>query len=102
MFVGVALIELFLPGAVSLKDKRRVVKGLKDRLTNRHRLAVAEVDAQELWQRASILVSAVGASQGEVAESLAAVRRQADNLDDAECVRFETRVLGFHDLMGEG
>lgn len=97
MFIGAALIELHLPGAASLKDRRRVVKGFKDRLMNRHRLAVCEVDAKDLRKRAVLLVSAVGSTQGEVTEALQAVRRLGDNLTDAECVRFASKVFGFED-----
>ena len=37
-------MELTIPGAMSLKDKRRVIKGLKDRLAHRHNISIAEVD----------------------------------------------------------
>lgn len=100
MFVGVALLELHIPHARSLKEKRSVVKGLKDRLRNRHGVAVAEVDAQDTWQRAVLLVSTASGTETEASEALAAVRRQADGLDDAECLRFETAVAAFDDLVG--
>jgi len=45
MAVGVMQFELHLPGARSLKDKRRVVKGLKDRLHRHHLVSVAEIEA---------------------------------------------------------
>jgi len=47
MAVGVMQFELHLPGARSLKDKRRVVKSLKDRLHRRHLVSVAEIEAQD-------------------------------------------------------
>ncbi|HYO83579.1 MAG TPA: DUF503 domain-containing protein [Bryobacteraceae bacterium] len=58
--VGVLTLELHIEGAHSLKEKRHVVKGLKDRLRARHNVAVAEIGYQDLWQRA--LVSAVTVS----------------------------------------
>lgn len=45
MIVGVMQFELHIPGAQSLKDKRRVVKGLKDRLHRHHMVSVAEIEA---------------------------------------------------------
>jgi len=45
MVVGVMQFELHIPGARSLKDKRRVVKGLKDRLHRHHMVSVAEIEA---------------------------------------------------------
>jgi uncharacterized protein len=44
MVVGVLQLELRIPDAMSLKDKRRAVKSLKDRLAGRHNVSVAEVD----------------------------------------------------------
>jgi hypothetical protein len=102
VFVGAALIELIIPGAASLKDKRRVVKGFKDRLRARHGMAVAEVGAQDLWQRAVILVSTVGQTQTKVEEDLALVRRQADGLNDAECLHFDISVHAYDDLIQAG
>lgn len=47
MVVGILQIELAIDGSESLKDKRRVVKSLKDRLHREHMVSVAEVDMQE-------------------------------------------------------
>jgi uncharacterized protein len=44
MVVGVLQLELRIPDAMSLKDKRRAIKSLKDRLSGRHNVSVAEVD----------------------------------------------------------
>ncbi len=58
--IGVITFEISIPEAHSLKDKRQVVKSLKDRLRARHNVAVAEIDFQDVWQHA--LVSAVTVS----------------------------------------
>ena len=47
MVIGVLQLELEVDGAMSLKDKRRVVKSLKDRLHREHQVSVAEVDLQD-------------------------------------------------------
>ena len=67
--VGLLSLELHLPGARSLKDKRMVLRSVKDRLHNLN-LAVAEVDHLELRQRARLAVVAVGLEQGVVERSL--------------------------------
>ncbi len=54
MVVVVVTWELHLSGCQSLKDKRRIVKSLKDRLHNRFNVSVAETDFQDLWQRAEL------------------------------------------------
>ena len=60
MVVGVLQVEVHVPRAQSLKDKRSVLKSLKDQLRGRFNVAVAELEPNELWQRATIGVSAVG------------------------------------------
>ena len=60
MVVGLLQIEVHLPSARSLKDKRSVLKSLKDQLRGRFNVAVAELNPSEKWQRATIGVSALG------------------------------------------
>ena len=63
MTVGVCTIEIFIPAARSHKDKRRVLKSLIERIKNRHNVSIAEVEYQDLWQRAGIAIAAVASSQ---------------------------------------
>jgi uncharacterized protein YlxP (DUF503 family) len=52
MVIGVLQLELEVPEAQSLKDKRRVIKSLKDRIANGHNVSIAEVGALDEHQRA--------------------------------------------------
>lgn len=61
--VGVLVLELHIPEARSLKDKRHYVKGLKDRLRNRFNVSVAEIDDQELLNRATLAAACVSSSR---------------------------------------
>lgn len=54
--VALGQVELHLPDVLSLKDKRHVLKGLKQRVRARFEVAVAEVDHQDSWQRATLAV----------------------------------------------
>ena len=69
MVVGVRVWELEIVGSRSLKDKRRILKSLKDRIRNRHNVSVAETAHQDLWQRAEIAVAVVSGDRAH-AESL--------------------------------
>ena len=62
--IGVLTLELRLENSHSLKDKRHVVKSLRDRLRNKFNVSVAEIDCQDLWQRA--VVAAVTVSSDKV------------------------------------
>ena len=59
MIVGLCTVELFLPESQSLKDKRQVLLSLKDRLRERFNLSIAEVDGQDLWQKAVLGLACV-------------------------------------------
>jgi uncharacterized protein len=60
--IGVLTLELRLENAHSLKDKRSVVQSLKNRLRNKFNVSVAEIDAQDLWQRATVAAVTVSSS----------------------------------------
>ncbi|MGE4633410.1 MAG: DUF503 domain-containing protein [Planctomycetota bacterium] len=68
MKVGIIRAELQVPGSRSLKEKRHAIRSLKDQLHSRFRVSVAEVDHQDMLQRAAIGVAFV-ASDGKNAES---------------------------------
>ena len=59
VIVGLCTIELFLADSQSLKDKRQVLLSMKDRLQHKFNLSVAEVDGQDLWQKAVLALACV-------------------------------------------
>lgn len=63
MVVGVCLIELYIPQSRSLKEKRMVVKGLKDSIRSRFNVVVAEVDFHDLWQKSKLGIASIGVKQ---------------------------------------
>jgi len=78
MVVGICAIEIVLPHAQSLKDKRRVVKGLKDRLRSRHNISLAEVAGQDLWQRATLGIAAVADSRVPLEDLFRRIRAEVE------------------------
>lgn len=92
MVVGVLTLELFFPHARSLKDKRRVLHGFKDRL-RRYNVALAEIDFQDKWQRSRLGIVAVNSHQGLVEEVLGRVLADARGLLEAEVSGQEIRFV---------
>jgi uncharacterized protein YlxP (DUF503 family) len=80
MVVGLLTLEIHLPYARSLKDKRQVLRRLKERLRGRFNVAVAELDHQESWQRAQIGVVSLNSDGRYVAQQLEAVCAEATSL----------------------
>jgi len=92
MFVGIVRIELHIPASTSLKDKRSVVKGLKDRIRARVQAAVAEVDHLELWQRAALGVVVVSGERRQVDEQLQSVRSLVYATPGAELLDWQEQL----------
>jgi uncharacterized protein YlxP (DUF503 family) len=92
MVVGVLTLDLFFPHARSLKDKRRVLHGFKDRL-RRQNVAVAEIDFQDKWQRARLGIVTLNSHQALVEEVLSRVLAAAGGLLEAEVSGQEIRYV---------
>lgn len=92
MVVGIVRIELHVPAARSLKDKRHVVRGLKDRIRERAQAAVAEVDHHDLWQRAALGVAVVATDGAQVRQRLQLVRGLVEQAFEAQLTDWQERI----------
>ena len=93
MVVGLVTFELHLPQARSLKDKRRVVKSLVERLHQKHRISIMESGFQDLHQRAEIAVALVAASDSDAERKLEDLRREVDQEMEAVVTIWDDRLL---------
>jgi uncharacterized protein YlxP (DUF503 family) len=87
--VGIVRFELHLPGAQSLKDKRQVVRSLKERIRERVHASVAEVEFQDLWQRTAIGIAIVAADGSQVRERLQSARHIVDQYLQAQVLDWQ-------------
>jgi uncharacterized protein YlxP (DUF503 family) len=78
MPVGLLTLELHIAEAQSLKDKRQILRSLKERLRAKFNVAVAELDFEDTWQRSVVGVVTVGNEERFVEESLQKVLAEAD------------------------
>lgn len=70
MFVGTLLVKVHIPGAESLKEKRRVVNSVVRKVQHRFNVSIAEVNNENLWQRADLGVAIVGDDWGHIQRRL--------------------------------
>jgi uncharacterized protein len=75
--VALLTLELRIEGAHSLKDKRQVLRSLKDRLRSQFNVAVAELDHTDLWQRATLGVVSISDSRDYLDGLMHNVERQS-------------------------
>ncbi|MBM3310334.1 MAG: DUF503 domain-containing protein [Candidatus Aminicenantes bacterium] len=79
MVVGLLTLDLHFPHARSLKDKRKELASLKDRLRHGFNAAVAELAYQDVWQRTSLGIVTLNSQQAVVEQILASARRDVEN-----------------------
>jgi uncharacterized protein YlxP (DUF503 family) len=92
MVVGLLSVELHLPGAHSLKEKRMVLRGVKDRL-RKFNVAVAEVDHHDLWQRAGLGIVTIATTSAHADRELAAVADEIERIEPGLMTRREVEFL---------
>ena len=92
MVVALLTIELFIAGSQSLKDKRMVLRRIKDRV-KKFNVAVAEVEHQDLWQRARLAVVTVSSDQQHADRELAAVVDEIERVEPGLITRTEVEFL---------
>lgn len=93
MWVGITELTFRIDGCRSLKDKRRVIRSLVDRLRHHFNLSVAEVGLQDVWDQARIGVAAVSGERAVVERLLEEVLAYAEANCEAELTGVETEIL---------
>jgi len=93
MTVGVLQLELYIGDAMSLKDKRRVIKSLKDRIAHGHNVSVAEVGYLDLHRRSMLAVAMVSNDSGYVEGALSKLVDFVRTVSRAELVEYQIDLL---------
>lgn len=93
MIVGVARLRLYMPENESLKDKRRVVKSLIEKVRRRFNVAIAEVDDLDLWRRAMLGMCCVSTSYSHAEQILNRVTQWIDSETHGQLIHYEFEFL---------
>lgn len=88
MIIGLLRIEIFIPGSTSLKEKRMVLKSLKDRARKKFNVSVAETGYQEKWQRSLLGFALVAEKEKFAQEALNKLFSWLDNEAAFEIMHF--------------
>ncbi len=92
-FVTLLTIELLIPHARSLKDKRQALRGLKERIRSKFNASLAEVAYQNKWQRAVLAVCLVGADKQQLQATTAHIRTLCQECADISITSVEQQWL---------
>jgi len=93
MFIGVCTIEMHIPESGSLKTKRHSLKSLKDRIRAKFNVSVAEVDDNDLWQKASLAVAAVSNDRSHLNQTLDHVLNLVRSVPDVSLLDYHIEIF---------
>jgi hypothetical protein len=93
LYVGVARLELHVPTARSLKEKRSHTRGLAERIRHRHQVLIVEAGHQDLHQRSAFAVCAMSTSAAELEARLERVRGTVDDTWAGHVLAWEVEVF---------
>ena len=99
MFLSVARLTLAIPESSSLKSKRQILRRIIDRLKARFNVAVAEVDNNDLWQKATIGLAVVANQRREVNEQMDTIIHSVEEMYVAPLIAREMEILSFGDQL---
>jgi uncharacterized protein YlxP (DUF503 family) len=93
MFVGVLQIDLLLRGNTSLKGKRHVLRSIKDRTRRQFNVSIAEVDHNDLWQRAVLGICCASNDKVHANQMLCEVVNFIERNFEAELLDYSIEIL---------
>jgi uncharacterized protein len=93
MPIGLLTLEIYIPEAHSLKDKRQVLRSLKDRLRKKFNVAVAELEGQDSWQRSVVGVVSLSSNNAHLEKSLRTVLEESEKLLGRDLIGNDLELL---------
>lgn len=93
MTVGLLLLDCYISESQSLKDKRRILSSLSERLRRQFNIAIAEVEYQDQWQRAQLAIVFVNTNWRMLQSSMSKLTEYIDRDRRVEITNTETRQL---------
>lgn len=93
MVIGLLHIHLHIHDSHSLKEKRMVIKSLKDKLRRQFNISVTETDNHDKWQLANIGVATISTDTKHANQILSGVVKFIEDLKEAEMLKYEMEML---------
>ena len=91
--MALCVIEIHLPGVASLKEKRQVLRSLKDGLRERYNVSVAEIEHQDLWQRATLGIVGIASARVPLEQTFSSIQGEVERKVPGEILRCEVEFL---------
>jgi uncharacterized protein len=92
MNIGLLTLDIFLPDSHSLKEKRMVLRSLKDRL-RKFNVSISECDHQDLWQRSTLGIVSISSDHGILEKTLTAVIDESEKILNGNLSHYQIEYL---------
>ena len=93
MIIAVLKVDFYLHGVSSLKEKRIIIRSIKDRLNKKFNVSLAELDFQDKWQRAQLGIVQVGNDYRYLEQNMNAIFKILDSNVSAEIIEHSLEFL---------
>jgi len=93
MIVGIVKLILFIPSMSNLKDKRMVLRSLKDRLRNSFNISIIELEDQDKWQKSTLAFAAIGIDKDGVSSLISSVINFLEQNKQIQILDYETELI---------
>lgn len=98
MYVIYGKIEFFLPYCHSLKEKRKVINSIVDRIRRRFNISISEAGYHDLWQRGSLGFAAVAESEKKARLLADVIKGTVADIDDnLQILDFDVKIVSYND-----
>ena len=98
MIIGYLSLEIYLPYSHSLKEKRKRLSAIKDKLRKKYNVALAELEYQDKWQRSKIGVVTLNSQKRMVEKQFQRILADAESMIDGEIIQSEIHFFWFGPL----
>jgi hypothetical protein len=93
MVIGLITLEIYIPYARSLKEKRKVISRLKDKIKLKFNVSIAELDFLDKWQVAKIGLVAINNRKLTIERMFQKILKEIENNLDGELINFEISYI---------
>ncbi|MCB1145169.1 MAG: DUF503 domain-containing protein [Leptospiraceae bacterium] len=93
MFVGYAKLFIDIPGSMSLKDKRSVLRPVKEKIRNEFNISFAEVEDQDKWQKATFGLAMVALNEELIRKKIIEIIHQIEVRGEAEVIDSDLEIF---------
>jgi hypothetical protein len=93
MIVGALKVDIRIPGADSLKEKRHVLRSLKDNIRNKFNVAVSEVGFQDTWRRSAIGIAGVSSDRLFIEKEMARALKYIESRGDVDVIDASLEII---------